>query len=80
MIRFVFEDKSYEVGQEVYDKDTRIVLPDNRVLEVGAWQETVPVKPGDLTVLNELPLGSTPEETAKLVSGSVAREVESISR
>ncbi len=75
-IWFMFDKKKYEVGMEAYDKACPIVLPDNTILVVkGAWLESYPPQPEGLERQNELPLGSTPEETATLIGGTVAHEV-----
>lgn len=70
---FTFEGKKYRVGIEAYNKRCHIVLPDNRILAVGRWSERHPPQATDLKVNRELLLGSTPEETASLISGVVAR-------
>ncbi len=73
---FEFEGKNYVVGIEAYRKGGPIVLPSNIVLDMHYWGETSPPVPcGLFRREGELQLGSTPEETARLVGGTVAREV-----
>lgn len=73
--KFEFGGKNYAVSTDAYSNGTHIILPDNTILQVGFWEEVYPPHPVGLERRNELPLGSTPEETAKLVGGTVAHEV-----
>ncbi len=74
-IRFEFEGKEYSVGMDAYNKGLPIVLPDNTVVSCDQWLESWPPQPYDLKRINTLQLGSSPEETAKIFKGIVAKEI-----
>lgn len=73
-IRFTHNDKDYEVDMEAYDQNRAIVLPDSTILDVGMWLESMPPQPANMQERQELSLGSSPEETARLIGGIVATE------
>jgi hypothetical protein len=71
-IRFSFEGHEYLVPYEAVEKG-RIVLPDKTIIRPEMWLERMPPTPHGLKRDPHLPLGETPEETARLANGVVAK-------
>lgn len=74
-ITFEHAGKKYEVGPEAYNangEDVPIVFPDNTVFVPGSWFGRTPA---DFEERLDLFKGGSPEETAQLLHGVVAKEV-----
>jgi len=74
-IKFRFEDKAYEVGDEAYDK-CKIVLPDGRLLEPTKWLESFPPQAEGLHIVPHLFEKLTPEDIARNLNASIAKVLE----
>jgi hypothetical protein len=74
-INLSFAGKTYTASIAAYHTGGPIVLPDNTVLKVGIWLESIPPQASWLEQDPEAVLGFEPAETAKLLGGHLATEV-----
>lgn len=71
-IWFTYEGVHYTVSMRAYDLN-KIVLPDGRVLESRGWLESLPPQPSGLHEVPCLFSSLSPDETARLMNGVVAK-------
>ncbi len=72
LISFAYNNVSYTVPMEVYDKE-KILLPDGRVLKVGRWEMGFPPTPMELEEMGNIHTRSTEEAESLLWMTSPAR-------